>query len=102
VAAIGHSFALPNDISLDLGASASMDLDNKVMGAAPDGEEFSDFYNGELSAALSIPINDTFSVSPMIAYSFPLSNDAEFAIESISFDADDDIFYGGVTLSASF
>lgn len=102
VAAIGHSFPLSDDISLDLGASASINFDNKVMGAGEDGSEFTGLYNGEISAAVSIPVTEDISITPMIAYSFPLSDDSEFAIESISFDADGDIVYGGVNVSVSF
>ncbi len=72
------------------------------MGPGEDGSEFTDLYNGEVSASLSIPLSEDISITPMVAYSFPLSDDAEFAIESISFDADDDILYGGVNLSVSF
>lgn len=102
VASIGHSFALPQDMSLSLGASMSYNVDNKVMGPGEDGAEFSDFYNGEISASLSIPVTEDISVTPMLAYSFPLSDDSEFALESISFDSDDDIVYGGVTVGISF
>jgi len=102
VASIGHSFELPKGVSLGLGASASVNFDNKVMGPGEDGSEFTGLYNGEVSAALSIPISEDISITPKAAYSFPLSDDAEFAIESISFDADSDIFYGGVTLAVSF
>lgn len=102
VVSIGHSIPLPKDISLDLGASASVDLENKVMGPGEDGSEFTGLYNGELSASLSIPVTGDITVTPMLAYSFPLSDDAENAIESVSFDGDSDIFYGGVNVSVSF
>jgi hypothetical protein len=38
----------------------------------------------------------------MIAYSFALSNDAEDAMEVISDDGVNDIFYGGINLSLNF
>ncbi|RMG00170.1 MAG: hypothetical protein D6726_11735 [Nitrospirae bacterium] len=102
VFSIGHSFSLPKDISLSLGASASVNLDNEVMGYDSGGDTFTNFYNGELSASLSIPVTGSITLEPMIAYSFPLSNDAEDAIMGISDDGDRDIFYGGITLSLSF
>ena len=56
MAAIGHSSELGKDITLGLEASASMNLKNSVLGTDENGEEFSDFYNGEISANLSVPI----------------------------------------------
>jgi len=107
VLSVGHSFALPDlgtvkGASFDVGASASVDFDNKVMGPGKDGNEFTNFYNGEISASLGLPIGQFVTISPMIAYSFPLSKDAKAAMEAISFDMDKDILYGGVNVSASF
>ncbi len=106
VASIGHSIALPKGMALDLGASASYTMDNTVMGTEADGSDLSDFYNADLSASLSIPVTDAISISPMIAYSFALSDDAETVLEGISSgvtgEADSDVFYGGVNVSLSF
>ena len=102
VASIGHSFDLGKDIPLEVGASASYNINNKVMGLDKDGDDFSNFYNAELSSSVSIPITKVLSVTPKVAYSFPLSNDAEDAISSISDDGDKDIFYGGINLTLSF
>jgi hypothetical protein len=102
VASIDHSFDLGKNIPLDVGASASYNINNKVMGVDEEGDDFSNFYNGELYAAVTFPITEAFSISPKIAYSFPLSNDAKEAISSISYDGDKDIFYGGINLTLSF
>jgi hypothetical protein len=102
IASIGHSFDLGKDIPLEVGASASYNINNKSMGFDKDGNDFSNFYNGELFSSVAIPITKAFSVTPKIAYSFPLSNDAKEAISSISDDGDKDIFYGGVNLTLSF
>jgi hypothetical protein len=102
VASIGHSFDLAKDISLELGASASFNIENKVMGTDSEGDEFSNFYNGELAASVSIPLTKGLSVTPKAAYSFPLSNDSKEAIKRISDDGDKDIFYGGINLTLSF
>ena len=72
------------------------------MGFDEDGDDFSNFYNAELSSSLNIPVWKAITVTPKIAYSFPLSNDAEDAIEGISDDGDKDIFYGGVNITLSF
>ncbi|MEW6066790.1 MAG: hypothetical protein AB1610_00620 [Nitrospirota bacterium] len=42
-ASIGHAFELATDISLELGASASYNLGNKVMGTNDEGDKFSNF-----------------------------------------------------------
>ncbi len=106
VLAIGHSFELPHKLSLDLGASAAVNFDNAVMGLDKDGDEFTDFYDGNISAALTVPVTENISIAPMIAYSFPLSNDAEDNLEAIAMavtgDDDADVFYGGVNISLSF
>lgn len=102
VASAGHSFSLPKDMSLNLGAYASYNLRNKVMGLDSDGKRFSNFYNAELAAGLAIPITKAVSITPKIAYSFPLSSDAKDAIGSVSDDGRKDIVYGGVNLTLSF
>jgi len=96
-ASIGHDFELSEGIQLSIGASASYNLKNEYSIG-----DFSNFHNGELSASLSIPATKGISIAPMIAYSFPLSDDAEDAIEAISDDGDTHIFYGGVNLSLNF
>ena len=102
IASIDHSFDLGKNIPLDVGASASYNINNKVMGVDEDGDDFSNFYNGELYASVTFPVTKAISIAPKIAYSFPLSNDAKEAISSISDDGDKDIFYGGINLTLSF
>jgi hypothetical protein len=102
IASIGHSFDLAKDIPLKLGASASYNIEDKVMGTDSKGNEFSNFYNGELTASVSFPLIKGLSVTPKAAYSFPLSNDSKEAIRHISDDGDKDIFYGGINLTLSF
>jgi hypothetical protein len=105
VLAIGHSLNLTETIVLNLGASASYNFSNKVMGPSENGDEdFSDFYNGEVSASVSIPITDNISIEPKIAYSAALSDDAESAIKGLDATGkDDDAFvYGGINVTLSF
>jgi hypothetical protein len=103
VASVGHSVDLGfKGAALNLGASASANLGNAVMGLDEAGEKFTGLYNGELSASVSIPLNGEISLEPMVAYSFPLSSDAEFAIGSLSDGGDDNVFWGGVALTVSF
>jgi hypothetical protein len=102
VASIGHSLEVAKGVNLNLGAYASYNMNNKVMGLDKDGDDFSNFYNAELSASLNIPVWKAITVTPKVAYSFPLSNDAEDAIRGISDDGDKDIFYGGMNVTLSF
>ncbi len=101
VASIGKTLEFPTGISLELAASASYNYNNKIMGLNSKGNDFSDFYNGEVSAALNIPVAENIAVAPTISYSFPLTHDAEQAIESASNDGDSEILYGGLNISLS-
>lgn len=101
-ASVGHSFEVAKGINWNLGASASYNIKNKVMGFDKDGDEFSNFYNAEFSTSLNIPVWKAISVTPKFACSVPLSNDAREAIKNISDDGDKEIFYGGINITLSF
>lgn len=101
-ASVAHEFALPKDINLSLGALASYNIKNGIMGLDSDGDKFSDFYNAELSTALTIPVTNAISVTPKMTYSFALSNDSKDAMRAIADDGRRDIFYGGINLTWSF
>ena len=103
VASIGHTFSFMNDkAGINLGASASYNIGNEVMGVDDGGDDFSDLYNGELSASVSYAVTDAISVEPKIAYTFPLSEDADNAIEALSENGESKHVYGGVGVSLSF
>ena len=76
-----------------------MNFNNGIMGLNANGEEFTGLYNADISAAMTVPLFDAVSLVPYAAYSLPLSDDAETAIKSISFDGDSEIFYGGIGFS---
>lgn len=98
---VGHTFEF-GKITLDLGALASYNFENEVMGFDENGEAFSGLYNGSLSASVTVPVTEAISVSPKIAYTFPLSDDAETAIESLSVNGESSALYGGVGVALSF
>jgi uncharacterized protein (TIGR02001 family) len=102
IASIGHSFDLTKDIPLNLGASASYNINNKIMGPGEDGSAFSNFYNAELSASVGIPVTSHVSVTPKMAYSFALSDDAKNAIKAVNFGDSSAVLYGGINLTLSF
>jgi hypothetical protein len=108
-AGVSHSFALPNDMSLDLGAQASyllsddedaygeVDADGNVTG------KFSNFHDGTISAVLNIPVAQYITVTPQVYWTFPIVSDASDEMEARSVDEDDDSFvYGGVSVSFAF
>ncbi len=106
VASIGHSIEF-GYTTLDLGASASVNFNNEVMGVDEDGDEFTGIYNGEVSAALNIPVDDNVTLTPRLAYTFAAGDDAKDAIEAINGGGgiatdETDFLYGGVGLSISF
>ncbi len=102
VLSLGHSLALPMDMTLNGGVSASVNFQNAVMGLDRKGQRFTNFYDGEASLSLDIPVTKNFTVSPTAAYTFAMNTDAQAAIRSVSLDGDDYNIYGGLALSFSF
>lgn len=99
---IGHSFVLFKDYPLNIGALASFSIDNAVMGTNTHGESFSNFYHGELNTSIGVPIDQHFSLTTFIAYSFPLSSEAESAIQTFSIGNKATNLYGSFNFSLKF
>ena len=107
---ISHSFELPKEITLDIGGSVgyyysddSDFVDIKDHGQVETSTKYNNFHNGLISVALTIPVNEFCSISPMLAYSFPLTNDADNQIEATNgFSDDSEYVFGGVTVSIAF
>lgn len=102
---VSHSFPLSETISLDLSGQVSyLSADDADTIADPDdpASSYSDFHDGKLSLAFTIPITEEIAVVPGISYSFALSDAASDVIKAGSASGDDDNFlYGGVTLTMS-
>ena len=105
---ISHSFELPKNISLDLGASAGyyysdddtfVEIDDSL---TPTADKYRSFHDGLLTISLNIPVGEYVTISPNISYSFPLAGKADNLISSSSYDGDSDFFYGGITVSFAF
>lgn len=98
--AIGHSFMIAENYSLDLGLSVGYYF---IDGGAPSdsGEDYSEFHDGLLSASMSFPINEYFTITPELYWSFALSNEASDAIETGPSN-EDNFVYGGISASFSF
>jgi hypothetical protein len=105
---ISHSFDLPNGMSLDLAGSLGYYYsdDDAFVGVDanlnPTTEKYQNLHDGIISAGLTIPISEYFSFNPMIAYSFPLSDEADNLLTSCSFSNDSCFIFGGATLSIAF
>ncbi len=95
VASVGHDVAVNKDIAVSLGASMSYNAESEYAIG-----DYSALHNGEISVSTSIPVYEAISISPMLAYSFSLSDDAEEALENA--DGDSNFFYGGASVSLSF
>ena len=105
---ISHSFDLPKGMSLDLAGTVGyycsddddfVEIDDNLNATT---EKYQNFHDGLISAGLTIPIAEYFTFSPMISYSFPLSDEADNLLTSSSFSNDSDFIFGGATLSIAF
>lgn len=101
---ISHSQEIYNQITLDLSASAGYyysDDDDFSEIENPD-SRYRTLHDGLITAGLTIPIGESASVHPIIAYSFPISGTADDYITAGSISDASDFLYGGVTLSVAF
>ena len=112
---ISHAFEITERVSLELSGSVSYLLskdedDYPEIGSdgVPTGDEFENFHDGVISANLPIAVAKYITITPSLAYTFPLSSDASDEMEwrSAGFRAktsgDDNFIYGGVTVSMAF
>ncbi len=101
---ISHSIALPKEISLDLSASAGyLYSDDDSITEHNSNDKYREFHDGLISMSATIPVDKYIAVTPMIAYSFPLSNKADDHISGVNgFTDDSDYLFGGVTISMAF
>ena len=89
---IGHSFAVTETASLDLGLAIGYS----------DNADYNEFHDGLISASMSFPVGKHLSITPELYYSFALSDEAEDAIMDPAMSNDDSFVYGGVSASFSF
>jgi hypothetical protein len=104
---ISHSFGLFKGVTLDFSGSvgyycsddeAVVEIDDNLN---PTTEKYRNLHDGLVSIGLTIPIGKYCTFSPMVAYSFPLSDDADNLLTSTSFSNNSDFFFGGATLSVA-
>jgi len=105
---ISHSFEFEKGITLDLGGSVGYyySEDDGFVEADSNGNDttakYRNFHDGKVSVGMTIPLDTYMTLTPMIAYSFPLSGNADDRLTADSFSNDSDYFFGGVTLSIAF
>jgi uncharacterized protein (TIGR02001 family) len=115
---ISHSLPLTEKMALDLGAQVSYyDFDNSSDAADPDDVKkgdpspgaYSALHTGLVSASMTFPMGEYFTITPEIYYSFPLSSDSDDFLEAFNdndtdakVDGDTDFIYGGITVGMSF
>ena len=101
---ISHSQPIYDKITLDLAASAGYYYsdDNDFAEINDPQSRYREFHNGLVTAGLTIPFGEYFSVKPLIGYSFPLSGNADDYIKATSISDHSSFFYGGITLSMAF
>jgi hypothetical protein len=106
VLAADYSRELAEQVTFDFGISAGYLIDNKEVGVDAKGDEYSDFHDFNVNGGLTYAITDELSIGGMVAYAFALSDDAEDAMkstsEAVTGDREDDVAYGGVSLSLAY
>jgi hypothetical protein len=101
---IGHSFAVTEAASLDLGLAIGY---YSIAGGDPSGSgaDYDEFHDGVLSASMSFPVNKYVTITPELYWSFPLTSEAEDFYVAANYDmngTDDDYIYGGISASFAF
>ena len=109
---IGHSFKIYQEVTLDLAASAGYEIgtgnfwDTYQQGThAYTGSKYSALHDGMLKAGLTIPVTKKVVVQPMLAYWFPLSDDAKKRTEGNSYNPNGYLkclWQTGVTVAYNF
>ena len=107
---LSHSFELPKDINLDLAGSVGYyysddadDLPEYTSGLVAKNDAYRSLHDGLVSVGLTIPVTDYITLSPVLSYSLPLTDDADNHISATNAYSDDsDYVYGGATVSISF
>jgi hypothetical protein len=95
---VSHSFELCSAASADIAFSAGMaDSDYNLYYWGVDDSALND---GNVSLSLPWTINDTWTITPIITYTWLWDSDIEDAAEQVYLDKDQ--VYGGVTASLTF
>ena len=109
---ISHSFEIKDDITLDIGGAVGyyysqddifVEVDNSLNSTT---KRYKGLHDGQISVVMTIPLDKHITLTPMMAYSFPLSGNADDLItsynEGLGYSSNSGYFYGGTKLSISF
>jgi len=112
---VSHTFEFNKVVSLKLAASASYLLSTDATtyakydsNSVATTDKFNNFHDGTASVSLPIAVYKTLSVTPILSYVFPLSDDAKYEMKAKGLEGVDPTqrnstyLYGGVTLSCTF
>ena len=99
---VSHTVPITEKIGLSLGAQigylAADDASSYAKVTNPT-ETYTGFHDGLLSASIAIAMNQYITVTPVLNYSFPLTNSARDLIKADGYGGSSDFLYGGVTVS---
>ncbi len=112
---VSHAFELNKIVSLKLAATASyllstdettyMEYDDNCL---PTSDKFENFHDGTLTVSLPVKATSYITLTPMISYVFPLSDDAKDEMKGRGItgeapaDRDSSFLYGGLMASFTF
>ncbi len=111
---VSHSFAMTNDISLDvslLGSALFSDDSDAYPDPDDPKDEFSGLHHGKATISMTIPLSAIascesakyFTITPEVDWVFPLSGDGSKDMSNRALGSTDNNFvYGGATISFSF
>jgi hypothetical protein len=89
---ISHSYAITNLYNLDLSASIGYyDLND---------DSYSKLHDGNITASMTLPINDNLSMTPSLSYIVGITEEAKDKIRD--YKGNSDHFVGGFTCTYSF
>ncbi len=122
---VSHTFALHDKVGLKLLATVSyLKSDDETTypefdsDYAATNDKFNNLHDGVISVALPVSVTDHITITPLLSYVFPLSDDAKYEMKARGLegswttvgrtvvvdpsDRDCAYLYGGVTLSFAF
>jgi hypothetical protein len=99
---VGHTLSFPGGYELGGHLSVGYNCKDGWMGVKDDGTEMNNFHDGQLSLDGVIPLYKGVTLEPIVAYSFPLTDDAKQSMRNGGVDGGTSTFWGGATLRVEF
>jgi hypothetical protein len=112
---VSHTFEFNKVVSLKLAASASYLLSTDATtyakydsNSVATTDKFNNFHDGTATVSIPLAVYKSLTVTPLLSYVFPLSDDARYEMKAKGLEGVDPTqrnstyLYGGVTLSYTF